>query len=85
MSRNRTVKILMFGVFSLVLGAAAGPWWRDRGASLANLGIICCGICAESCRSDCGAGKLDSSSTAYACIAGGVIIGLVREKRDTAG
>ena len=39
MSRNRTVKILMFGVFSLVLGAAAGAVvWIV--VSLANLGIM---------------------------------------------
>ena len=39
MSRNRTGKILMFGVFSLVLGAAAGAVvWIV--VSLANLGIM---------------------------------------------
>ena len=64
MSRNRTVKILMFGVFSLVLGAAAGAVvWIV--VSLANLGIMllwdllpkAVGVTAE---------NSDSSSTACA-------------------
>lgn len=81
MSRNRTGKILMFGVFSLVLGAAAGAVvWIV--VSLANLGIMllwdllpkAIGVTAEP-------GKLGFVIYSLCiCIAGGVIIGLWQRK-----
>ena len=57
MSRNRTVKILMFGVFSLVLGAAAGAVVWIVVEPCESRHHVAVGSAAESCRSDCGAGK----------------------------
>ncbi|MFR4019149.1 MAG: hypothetical protein ACLT01_08000, partial [Clostridia bacterium] len=81
MSRNRTGKILMFGVFSLVLGAAAGAVvWIV--VSLANLGIMllwdllpkAVGVTAE-------LGRLGFVIYSLCiCIAGGIIIGLWQRK-----
>lgn len=81
MCKNNTGKILMFGVFSLVLGAAAGAVvWIV--VSLANLGIMllwnilpkAIGVTAEP-------GRLGFVIYSLCiCIAGGVIIGLWQRK-----